>query len=68
MILRERMKGKTVIVTSHVLSELQEMADFVAFIVEGRVRYNGLAEGLLEETGERSLEGAIAHLMEGGGK
>jgi Cu-processing system ATP-binding protein len=68
LILRERMKGKTVIITSHVLSELQEMADFVAFIVEGRVRYNGLAEGLLEETGERSLEGAIAHLMEGGGK
>ena len=63
----ERSAGKTFVITSHVLSELQELADFVVFLLEGRVRFSGSSGGLLELTGEGSLEGAIAELMEEGG-
>ncbi len=55
--------GRTFLITSHVLSELQGLADFVVFLLEGRVRFSGSSEELLELTGEGSLEGAVAELM-----
>ena len=55
--------GRTVIVTSHVLSELEELADDVAFIVEGQVAFTGSAAELATKTGEQRLERAVARLM-----
>jgi Cu-processing system ATP-binding protein len=63
---REREVGKTIIVTSHVLSELQELADCVVFLLEGSVRFSGSASELLAHTGAASLEGAVAELMMAG--
>ncbi|NNM04424.1 MAG: ABC transporter ATP-binding protein [Gemmatimonadetes bacterium] len=60
---RERKAGRTFLITSHVLSELQELADYVVFLLEGRVRFDGSAGELLKTTGEESLEGAVAELM-----
>lgn len=60
---RERDAGRTFIITSHVLSEVQELADSVAFLLEGTVRFNGTARRLLEETGVERLEEAVAELM-----
>jgi Cu-processing system ATP-binding protein len=65
-ILRERAAGKTFIITSHVLSELQELADFVVFLLEGQVRFSGSAAELLRVTEEKTLEGAVAELMRRG--
>jgi len=65
-ILRERSKGRTLIITSHVLSELQELADFVVFLLEGQIRFGGSADELLRVTGEESLESAVAELMRRG--
>ena len=55
--------GRTVIVTSHVLSELEELADDVAFLVEGVVAFSGSAADLARETGEQRLERAVAKMM-----
>lgn len=60
---RERDAGRTFIITSHVLSEVQELADSVAFLLEGTVRFNGTARRLLEDTGVERLEEAVAELM-----
>jgi Cu-processing system ATP-binding protein len=57
--------GVTHLITSHVLSELEELADDVLFLVEGHVRYSGSLEGLRTATGERRLERAVGLLMEG---
>jgi Cu-processing system ATP-binding protein len=57
--------GVTHLITSHVLSELEELADDVLFLVDGRVRYSGSLEGLRAATGERRLERAVGLLMEG---
>lgn len=62
-VLRERQGGRTVIVTSHVLSELEEMADRVAFLLDGAIRFHGTAQELKASTGQYTLERAIAHLM-----
>ena len=57
--------GVTHLITSHVLSELEELADDVLFLVEGRVRYSGSLEELRTTTGERRLERAVGLLMGG---
>lgn len=58
-----RHEGRSVIITSHILSELQELADLVVFLHEGRVQWSGTLDALMVETGATSLERAIAHLM-----
>ena len=60
----ERESGRTVIVTSHVLSELEELADEIAFLVEGRIRFAGTIHDLKKMTRQLNLERAIAHVLE----
>ena len=60
---RERDQGRTFVVTSHVLSELEELADRVIFLLDGRVRFSGRSRDLMVEAGESSLERAAAKLM-----
>ena len=57
--------GSTHLITSHVLSELEELADDVLFITDGRVRFSGSLDVLRESTGERRLERAVGSLMAG---
>lgn len=63
---QERDAGRTFILTSHVLSELEELADRVAFLLEGQVRFSGSQAELKAMTGEVTLERAIAQLMRQG--
>jgi Cu-processing system ATP-binding protein len=63
-ILAERANGRTFILTSHVMSELEELADDIAFLVEGRIRFAGSIHDLKKLTRQLSLERAIAHVME----
>lgn len=62
-ILAERERGVTFILTSHVMSELEELADDVAFLIDGSVRFAGPVAELLHETRQESLERAIAQVM-----
>lgn len=62
---RERDAGRTVIVTSHIMSELEEIADDVAFLLDGSVRYVGALVDLKHRTRQATLERAIARLMLG---
>jgi Cu-processing system ATP-binding protein len=64
-VLRAREEGCTVLVTSHILAELEELADDIAFISEGRLRFSGSVESLLAETRTRRLETAVATLLRG---
>jgi Cu-processing system ATP-binding protein len=62
-LLRERDAGRALIVTSHVLSELDEIADRVAFLLDGVMRFQGSRRDLLDTTAEPNLGRAIARLM-----
>ena len=64
-ILEERERGATVILTSHVMSELEELTDEVLFLLEGTVRYRGSLDAIRAATGEKRLERAIAKVMTG---
>jgi Cu-processing system ATP-binding protein len=61
-----RKEGRAVVITSHILSELEELADRVVFLHEGQVRWSGPLAELLAGTDARTLERAIAQLMRGG--
>jgi Cu-processing system ATP-binding protein len=65
-ILDERRRGRTFIVTSHVMSELEELADNVIFISEGKVRFSGSLDQIKRLTRQVNLERAVAELMEQG--
>ena len=58
-----RDSGRAVIITSHLLAELEEVADRVVFLLDGRVHYAGAMQTLLIDTGAESLEEAVAKVM-----
>jgi Cu-processing system ATP-binding protein len=64
-VLRARRDRVTVILTSHVLAELEELVDDVVFLSEGRVNFQGTLRRLRETTGQQRLESAVARLMKG---
>ena len=55
--------GATVLVTSHIMGELEDLCDEVAFLLDGTIRYAGPIGALTEQTRQHSLERAIASLM-----
>ncbi|HEX2778354.1 MAG TPA: ABC transporter ATP-binding protein [Gemmatimonadaceae bacterium] len=59
----ERRAGLTVVLTSHLMGEVDELADDLAFLLEGRVRFAGELEDLKRSTRQGTLERAIAKLM-----
>ena len=65
-ILSERRSGKTIVITSHVMTELEELADEVIFISDGRVRFSGSVRQIKDVTRQANLERAVAELMQGG--
>jgi len=60
---RVRAEGRTVLITSHIMTELEEVADNIAFLCDGRLRFVGSIAALLTRTGEQKLEPAVAALM-----
>ena len=60
----EKESGKTVIITSHIMSELEQLVDHVIFILDGNIRYYGSMQSLLDESKEERLEAAIARMMD----
>jgi Cu-processing system ATP-binding protein len=62
-ILTERAFGHTVLLTSHIMSEIDELADDVIYLADGKVQYAGAVMALKREMGHLHLERAIAELM-----
>jgi Cu-processing system ATP-binding protein len=64
---RERAAGRTFILTSHIMSELEDLSDDIIFLLDGKVRFQGAVTELLDHTGGADLEEAVAELMTEGG-
>ena len=58
-------KSKTIIITSHIMSFVEEMADKAIFILEGKVHFSGEPKQLMSEYLCDSLEASIAKILEG---
>jgi Cu-processing system ATP-binding protein len=62
-ILAERDAGRTIVLSSHFMNELEELADDVVFLLEGKVQYRGPVEELMRSTRQANLGRAISYLM-----
>lgn len=65
LIEEERGKGKTILITSHIMSFVEEVADEIVFLLEGNIFFKGNLAALRKKTGQEDLEHAIAKLLEG---
>lgn len=63
LVIKEKLKGKTIILTSHIMSEIEELADHIIFLIEGKIKFDGSVLDLLTYKGENKLEKAIANMM-----
>ncbi len=61
-------QGKTVIVSTHVMSEAQKLCDRIAIIIDGRLTALGTLEELEQQTGAGDLEDAFFELYRQHGK
>jgi Cu-processing system ATP-binding protein len=59
----QRARGKLIIITSHILSDLDELTTDVAYMYEGRLQYCNSIATLKNETGENRLGKAIATMI-----
>ena len=62
-ILNEKTKGKLLLVTSHILNDLEELTSDMAYIFEGKLQYSNTIIALKEETKEKRLSKAIATMI-----
>lgn len=62
-ILNERGNRKLIIISSHILSDLDELTTDLVYLFEGRVHFNGTISTLKEETSERKLGKAVAAMI-----
>ena len=60
---REKEKGKLIIITSHILSELDELVTEVMYMQDSELRFHKAIESLREQTKEQKLSKAIAKVM-----
>jgi len=64
-IIAEKTRNKTILITSHILSDLDELTTHIMYLQEGKLQFFKDIETLREETGELKLGRAIAGIMKG---
>jgi len=63
LIVAERAKGKLLLLTSHIMGFVEEMADEIVFLLEGKIYFQGNQAELKEAYAAENLETAIANML-----
>ncbi|MCK5402282.1 MAG: ABC transporter ATP-binding protein [Flavobacteriaceae bacterium] len=63
LIQSEKAKGKTFIITSHIMSFVEEVSDEIVFILEGKIYFKGSINELKTKTNQPDFEHAIASIL-----
>jgi Cu-processing system ATP-binding protein len=63
LIAAEKKKGKAILITSHIISFVEEVADQIVFILEGKIYFKGSIEELKTKTEQNDFEHAIANIL-----
>ncbi|HTM67555.1 MAG TPA: ABC transporter ATP-binding protein [Flavipsychrobacter sp.] len=61
--LKERAAGKLILITSHVLSDLEGIASHIIYLQDGKLMFYKTVEQLQASTGEEKLNKVIAQVM-----
>jgi Cu-processing system ATP-binding protein len=63
LIKAEKEKGKTILITSHIMSFVEEIADEIVFLLEGEIYFKGSIDQLKIKTQQPDFEHAIASIL-----
>jgi len=63
LILEEKAREKTVLITSHIMDFVEEISDEIVFLLDGKIYFQGTANELKNQTKEHDLEHAIAAIL-----
>ena len=63
IIKQEKEKGKTLLITTHIMSLVEEIADEIVFLLDGKIYFRGSVADLKNQTNQTNIEHAIAHLL-----
>ena len=62
-IISQKQKGKLILITSHILSDLEDITTEIIYLQEGKLKFHKSLQQLKEDTGEEKLTRAIAQVM-----
>ena len=62
-IIKEKEKGKLILITSHLLSELDDLITQIVYMQDGTVHFHQSIADLLESTNEQKISKAIAKIL-----
>ncbi len=62
-IIREHKKNKLIFITSHIISDIEEVSSHVMYLFDGQLQFLKDISTLKSETGEANLNKAIIHVM-----
>ncbi len=63
LIAEEKAKGKTILITTHIMNLVEEVADRVIFLLDGNIYFDGTVDALKQQTQQQNLEHAIAEIL-----
>lgn len=63
LIIAEKQKGKIILMTSHILSFIEELSDQLLFLLEGNIYFRGTIAELIQKTQKTDFQQAIAQLL-----
>lgn len=63
LIHNEKEKGKTILITSHIMSFVEEVSDEIVFLLEGQIYFRGSISELKSKTNQPDFEHAIASIL-----
>ena len=63
LLTRKKEAGKAILLTTHMVSLVEELADEVIFILEGKIYFQGKIEDLKAQSNDTNLERAIAGIL-----
>lgn len=63
LIRKEKEKGKTILITTHIMDFVETMADEIVFLLEGNIYFKGTVDELKKRSDRHDLEHAIATIL-----
>lgn len=63
LLLKVKSEGRTIILSSHILADMDEICDNISVLHDGIIHYSGTPDGFKVQMNENSLEQAFLHIV-----
>ena len=63
LIEEEKKSGKIILITTHIMSLVEELEEEIIFLLDGHIQFHGSLKDMKSQTNEKDLEHAIARML-----